>query len=65
MQELAKTIEMVPDQGHEYTLRAAASKWAAYCIETYDGKMLRKGLTISTVLAEFMNEFERNMGQSE
>ena len=58
MQELAKAIETVPEHGHEYTLRGAASKWAEHCIETYDGKMLRKGLSISAALAEFMNEFE-------
>lgn len=60
MQELAKAIERVPELGHEYTLREAAGKWACHCVKEYDGELLRKGLSISATLAEFMNEFERS-----
>jgi len=59
MQELAREIETVAEHGHEFTLRKAASKWAAHCIEELDGTLLSKGLAVSAALAEFMNEFER------
>lgn len=58
MQELAKTIEDVPEHGHEYTLREAAKKWAAHCVNDYSGELLHRGLAVTAALAEFMNEYE-------
>lgn len=58
MEKLAKTIKTVTEHGHEYTLREAAAEWATYCVNELDGLLLQKGLKISEVLTNFINEFD-------
>ena len=59
MQELAREISNVVDhEGAEAYLRSAAVKWAAHCLETYNGDLLKAGLAISESIAIFLNEYE-------
>jgi len=39
-------------------LRNAAIEWAKHCLQTYDGKMLDRGLTVSRSIAQFLNDLE-------
>lgn len=63
MHKLAKMLESTacdPSDIHagKGIFTEAASVWAKHCLETYKGRLLRRGLKISTALVEF--EIEMN-----
>jgi hypothetical protein len=66
MRDLANAIENASDpvgytgdETAERELRRAASAWAEYALDTFDGELLGKALAISKALAEFCNEMEK------
>lgn len=52
MEELSKT-----------ELDKAGEEWAAHCLRTYTGKLLKHGLAISESIANFTDELMHPMGK--
>lgn len=48
-----------PNWTDTHPLQVAASSWANHCINTYDGKILKKGLAISQAIGNFTSELLR------
>lgn len=65
MKELANEIEgameTIPDEEAEELLRTASIHWASFCLTTYNGKLLRKGLVVSKSIVEFLNQLEKDI----
>lgn len=43
----------------ETRLEQAAIDWAGFCLKTFTGALLSRGLDISKSIAEFLNEYQR------
>jgi hypothetical protein len=67
MQQLADRIhgfvQSMPEEDdarpdHEQALQRAAEEWATWCLRCFRDDLLKKGLAISTAMADFLSELE-------
>ena len=65
MQELANTMaeyaeaHVADETVSNPVLQQAANKWATHSLETYRGTLLRRALSISAAISDFITEMEK------
>lgn len=67
MQEMSKALrdymESLPPEKEgrpdaEVEFRKAAGAWAVFCLRTFTGELLRRGLGVSAAITDFLAELE-------